>query len=195
MSKKYWLVGLVLFVAGMLVGCLGASTADGVSSDEIGETVVTEAEVVEVEVTRIVEVAAEAPDPVEVEVTRVVEVPVEVEVTRIVEVVKEPEPMPREEFLNVTGSGTFVTENYQWGSCRKAVFYSDVVGGDRGNFIARVEDLACTDNYCGEGIANMITPDESHAETVVNIEAGEWFVNIEHAPDDAEWTIRAECQS
>jgi predicted alpha/beta superfamily hydrolase len=75
MSVRKWVLIVSLLLAVILGGCQSS-----------------EPETVEVEVTRIVEIAAEPPEPETVEVTRVVEVPVDVEVpvnvevTRVVEV-------------------------------------------------------------------------------------------------------------
>jgi predicted alpha/beta superfamily hydrolase len=82
-ARRIW------FLAALLVVALVACQAEEPQTVEVPVTV---------EVTRVVEVVSEAPEPETVEVTREVEleVPVEVEVTRIVEVMVEPEPVEAE---------------------------------------------------------------------------------------------------
>jgi predicted alpha/beta superfamily hydrolase len=99
-----------MFTRKSLIMFLLAVVAIGCQSDS-PETVDVP---VTVEVTRVVEVAAEPPEPETVEVTRVVEVPVDVEVTRVVEVAVEetaPEspsfnPMMPVEFDTIASSAT-----------------------------------------------------------------------------------------
>lgn len=155
-------------------------------------------ELVEVEVTRLVESQVEVP----VEVTRIVEqqieVEVPVEVTRIVEVEFQPPPMPHDVFLELSGSGTLVTENYQWGACNKAVFYGEVSAA-QGNFIVHLWDADCTgDSYeCSEGIFNMAPYDgEVRGDSLVQIPAGNYYLEFAHTPNPpATWTLMGECQS
>jgi hypothetical protein len=164
---------------------------------------------VPVEVTRIVEVVAEVVEAeasrdlfyrevevevVEVEVTRIVEQPTEV--TRIVEVVAEPEPMPKEEFFRLDGVDTLVSENYEFGSCNKAVWYAHANQAD-GNFYVWLWDANCTgsENDCKDNIVDIAPYDgEQNGQVLTRISGGEYFLEVEHAPGGG-WTIWAECQS
>jgi hypothetical protein len=184
-------------------------------------------ELVEVQVTRLIEIQVEVPvgvtrivkEQVEipVEVTRLVrqqvEVPVEVtrivaehveviveevEVTRIVEVQQVLSPMPHDVFIELTGSGTLVTENYQWGACNKVVFYG-AVSAPQGNFIVHLWDANCTGDEieCRHDIFNMAPYDgEVQAESLLKIPAGAYYLEFSSVPSaPTTWTLIGECQS
>ena len=184
-------VAIVFCCVGLLIGGLAtqASSPEGA-----------------VEVTRIVEVVAgeEICPPCEdaaadqVEVTREVEVEVtvEAEVTRIVEITRiveevvvatpTPQHMP-EIFLELEGTGPTITDNYDWSSCNKAVFYSSVTGGGS-NFIVHLHQLG---DDRGRLIANVISPAED--EALAEVTGGSYFLEVE-GRNEAIWTIRGECQ-
>lgn len=184
------LIGLVLVA--VLFSCFGGMAFGALQTPDDSSAEVRE-------VTRIVEIPVGEGEVVEVpvEVTRIVEVETEVEVpvevTRIVEVEAEYPPMPREEFLFLEGNGKFISENYHWGECPKAVFYSTVPGAVNDNFIAMVQPVDATGVFDGNLIANIFGISED--QSVVHLTAGDYYIEVELAPNSGGWTIRGECQS
>jgi len=146
-----------------------------------------------VEVT--VEVPIEVPVGVTTEVTRIVpevskiEVTRPVEVTRIVErtVVATPTipPIPYA-FVEISGNGSIVTDNYSWGGCQKAVFYWTANGRD--NIIIHLHRVGSDD--LDVLLVNEIGPDEG--QTLQPFTSGTYYFSVD-GPSEG-WTIRGECQ-
>ena len=194
------LVGVFIFACfiGIALGGIGASTAGDSEATEVEVTRIVQVaadggEIAPVEVTRLVEVATEGEA---IEVTRLVEVATEVEVTRVVEVMAEPQPMPRAEFFRLAGNGELISENYDFGSCNKAVWYATAAGED-GNFFGYLWDANCTgdDFQCIEDIVEMAPFDsELEGQMLLRMAGGQYYIELTHAPNVG-WEIWAECQS
>lgn len=98
-------------------------------------------------------------------------------------------PMPRV-FLEISGSGDLVTENYEWGDCEKAVFYwSGSPVGRGGNMFVDLHKVGLED-YVSLVIETIYEPLEG--ETLQPLLGGPYYLAIQ-APE-VSWTIRGECQ-
>lgn len=146
-----------------------------------------------VEVTRIVEVAG--PTAVPIEVTRLVEVisevPVTVEVTRVVKervevtVVATPTmpPMPVT-FLEISGEGDAITDNFEWGACEKAVFTWDAPGSR--NIIIHLWKPHADNSVL---MANDIAP--ANGKVLQPLAGGVYYFEI--TARASSWAITGEC--
>lgn len=147
-----------------------------------------------VEVTRVVEIPGPTAPPVEVtrlvEKETAVEVTREVEVTRLVEVPVEvivtptQPPMPQT-FLELSGEGDLVTDNFDWGPCQKAVFVWDAPGTR--NFIVHLWN---TTAERPAGLVNEIAPDSG--EVLQPLAGGSYYLEIQAT--NTTWTITGECR-
>ena len=164
--KKLWLLGLFPL---LLIAC--SQQAPG--------------EVREVEVTRIVEVEGAGA----VEVTREVIVTVEVPVEIIVEVTSAPTPVPQNfRFFELSGDGGggFVTENFTWPACQKAVFTAEK--SVHGDFAAYAINVETSNDWL---IFNLL--DEDRTEELKPLLGGTYYVDVDFAPPGA-WSIIGECR-
>lgn len=168
-SQKIVLTGAALLFVVLSMATLGACSQQ------------VPGEVQQVEVTRIVEV------PLEVEVTREVQVEVPVEV--IVEITPEPTAIPQNfVFLELTGAGGggFVTDNFTWPACQKAVFTAEKSEHD--NFAAYAINVDTGDDWL---MFNLL--DEDRTEELQPLIGGTYYIELEYVPAGP-WTIKGECR-
>ena len=97
--------------------------------------------------------------------------------------------MPRV-FLEISGSGDLVTENYDWGACEKAVFYwTGSPLGRGGNLFVMLHKVG-TEGRKAVVIKTVYEPFEG--QTLQALLGGLYYFAIT-APE-VSWTIRGECQ-
>jgi hypothetical protein len=97
--------------------------------------------------------------------------------------------MPRV-FLEISGSGDLVTENYEWGYCQKAVFYwTGSPLGDGGNLFVHLYKVG-TEYY--ESLVSETIYEPFDGQTVAPLSGGVYYFAI--LSPEVSWTIRGECQ-
>lgn len=98
-------------------------------------------------------------------------------------------PMPRV-FIEISGSGDLVTQNYEWGYCDKAVFYwTGRPLGSGGNLFVDLYKTG-TERYESLVIETIYEPFEG--QTLQPLSGGLYYFAI-YSPE-VSWTIRGECQ-
>jgi hypothetical protein len=95
-----------------------------------------------------------------------------------------PTPMPVQ-FLNLTGNGDIVSDNYEWQFCQKAVFSWQATARD--NLIVHLNK---TDADQSRMLINEIGPTEG--QVLQPLSGGVYFLSIRGPA--AGWTITAECK-
>ena len=102
------------------------------------------------------------------------------------------EPVILQEF---GGTGSLVTDNYQWPSCKKAVFYWIIFPGNDNdvNFDLVIHNI---DRGLDESMINVwefgIDPAGFSGSTLQTLQGGEYFFSTENTSEP--WTVRVECQ-
>lgn len=98
-------------------------------------------------------------------------------------------PMPRV-FIEISGSGDLVTQNYEWGYCQKAVFYwTGSPLGKAGNLIVHLHKVG-TERY--EHLIAETIYEPFGGQTVQLLSGGLYYFAIDSP--EVSWSIRGECQ-
>ena len=93
--------------------------------------------------------------------------------------------MPRD-FFYLEGTGSLVSDNFEWQRCRKAVFVWEALGHD--NFIVI---LHRPDPDQVELLVNEISP--LGGESLQPLAGGIYYLHIEKGPQEG-WWIKGECR-